>query len=404
MKMKVGAILFCVVLATMSLVGCSHYNCGTTFGNANCSSSGGGISQGGGNNLGQSALVYFMNDSAGQMAVEGLNIANSQTFAPVSNFVSPVFPNPTGPTRLGANGGVVIVSGASKKYLYMPFANGSLYGFSIDGTTGALTGVPGSPYAGSGGTSVVADPAGHFLFVGGTSGISVFMVNTNDGSLATVSGSPFSTGGVIPVQLATDGVGKFLYMVDGATITAYAYNSVGVLAQVASPVTSPVIMLSGERSGKFMLGITEETGLTGGAADNNIYVFSIGSTGAITALPPFASGDSPIYMAVSPNGTFVYTFNQNGTGVVAVTDPILGYTFDSSSGSLAALSTSPFTGLDATIGRFDQSGNYLFSVANVPNSSLAGEFAYGVSNTGALSSTLAHAGVPALSYAVTDVP
>jgi 6-phosphogluconolactonase (cycloisomerase 2 family) len=404
MTMRVRAVLISVLLATMSLAGCGHYNCGTTLGTGSCSSSGGGLSQGGGNNIGQSALVYFMDDGVAQMAAEGLNIGNSQTYAPVSNFVSPIFPSPTGPNRLGANGGMVIVSGASKKYLYMPFANGSLYAFSIDATTSALTGVPGSPYTGFGGTSVAADPAGHILFVGGISGVSAFMVNANDGSLTMVSGSPFSTGGVIPVQLATDGVGKFLYMVDGATITAYAYNSVGVLAQVGSPLTSPMILLSGEKSGKYMLGITEETGITGGAADNNIYVFSIGSTGAITALPPFPSGDSPLFMAVSPNGGLVYTFNENGTGVSPVIDPMQGFTFDSSAGTLAKLSSSPFTGLDASIGRFDQSGSYLFSVASVPNSSVAGTFPYGVSNTGALSNTLAHAGVPSTSYAVTDVP
>jgi hypothetical protein len=65
---------------------------------------------------------------------------------------------------------------------------------------------------------------------------------------------------------------------------------------------------------------------------------------------------------------------------------------------------SPFTGLDAQLGKFDQSGQYIFAVADVPNSSLSGVFAYGVSSSGTLSNTLSHAGVASLSFAVTDEP
>src|SRR5947207_1709465 len=130
MAMKVRVLFVAVVVAaTMWLGGCGHYTCGTTFGNASCTPSGGGLDQGtgGNNNIGVTAFVYFMDDTAEEMAVEGLNVNNSQTFAPVSTFVSPLFP----PTGLGVNGGIAIVD---KNYLYMPFLNGALYGFSIDAT------------------------------------------------------------------------------------------------------------------------------------------------------------------------------------------------------------------------------------------------------------------------------
>ncbi len=118
---------------------------------------------------------------------------------------------------------------------------------------------------------------------------------------------------------------------------------------------------------------------------------------------------SPEFLAVSPNGSFVYTFNQGATassgGTVIVNDPMEGFAFNSSTGALTELADSPFTDLSAEIGRFDQSGQYLISVADVPNSSFGGVFAYGVdTSSGALSSTLDHAGVPSLSYAVTDEP
>ena len=60
--------------------------------------------------------------------------------------------------------------------------------------------------------------------------------------------------------------------------------------------------------------------------------------------------------------------------------------------------------LIAELGKFDQSGRYIFAVADVPNSSLSGEFAYGVDAGGVLSSTLDHSGVVSKSFAVTDEP
>ena len=95
MAMKFRLLLsFVLLLSTMWTIGCGHYTCGTTFGSATCTPSGGGISGGGGggNNISQTAFVYFMDDNSEEMALEGLNVANSQTFAPIPTFVSPTFP------------------------------------------------------------------------------------------------------------------------------------------------------------------------------------------------------------------------------------------------------------------------------------------------------------------------
>lgn len=400
MSMKVRALLsFGVVLSAMWLSSCGHYVCHTTFGNATCTPSGSGkTGGGGGNNLSQTAFVYFMDDSVPQMAAEGLNFANSQTFAPISSFVSPVFP-----TGLGADGGIAIVD---KKFLYMPFDNGTLYGFSIDPTTSDLTAVPGSSYI-VGGTlsTVVADPNGAVLFVGGSAGISTFTINATNGMLALVGTT--ATGGIVPTQLETDGLGKYIYALAGQTIYAFSYTSGGALGAVTgSPFafTPPMAQIASESTGRFLLGITAETGGGSGAIDKNIYIISIASGGGIAPFgSPVSTVYSPGYIAVSPNGKFVYTFNQTSDIVSTVNDPMEGFAF--STGTLTPLGTSPFTGLDALLGKFDQSGQYIFSVADVSNSTLSGEFAYGVDTTsGAVTSTLAHAGVPSTSFAVTDEP
>jgi Lactonase, 7-bladed beta-propeller len=395
MRMKVRA--FCigaVLLAAMWTVGCGHYVCGTTFGSSSCTASGSGISSsggggGGGNTISVTAFVYFVDPSAGEMAAEALNVNNSQTFAPLSSFVSPA-------TSGGGGGGMVVVD---KQYLYIAAPDSVLLGFSIS-SSGALTPVPNSPYAITG-PSIAADPQGRFLFVGGPGIISAMTINS-DGSLTAVPGSPFSTTGITPTQLVTDGLGKYLYAVGASTISEYSYNqTTGVLSVVAgSPLYTGMSEIASETTGKFILGIT--------GAVNKLFVFAIGSTGGLTGVTgsPFSTQLAPINLAVSPNGAFVYTFNQSSFGTLATAQPMEGFSLNGA-GALTALSGSPFTGLNAAVGVFDQSGQFLFTVAEVPNSNLqaAGEFAYAVdTSTGAVSSSLPNAGVVSETYAVTDAP
>jgi hypothetical protein len=110
-------------------------------------------------------------------------------------------------------------------------------------------------------------------------------------------------------------------------------------------------------------------------------------------------------MTVSPNGKFVYTFNADDTlPSNPILDPMEGYAL-SSAGGLTPVSGSPFLALTASIGKFDQSGLYMFAEASIPNSTISGTFAYGADTSlGGLTSTLAHAGTPSTTFAVTDEP
>ena len=408
MAMKVRAFVSSfVVLATVCLVGCGHYTCGTTFGNSTCTPSGGGVSLGGGSgSIGVSAMVYFNEVTAqgSQMAAEGLNIANSQTFAPVSSFVSPVLPA-TG------DGGIAIVN---KQFLYMPFLNDTIYGFSIDATSGSLTPLPTSPTTLSSPATfpscVAVDPSGAFLFVGGSSGIAVYSVDATSGALV-LTGTATTAGA--PLQMTTDGQGKFLYAVNGLGIYAFSYGGTGILSSVSgSPFnpfsTASMVQVLGESTGKFLIGTTALAGGGSGIVDRSLYVMSISSTGALTATSgsPVATVYPPVYIAVSPNGSFVYTFNEetDQTTNLIVVDPMEGYAIGTS-GTLTPVSGSPFTQETATIGEFDQSGQYIFAEGGIPGSSVGGTFAYAASTTsGGLTSTLPHAGAPPGHFAVTDLP
>lgn len=416
MTMKIRVLCAAVVLVgTMWLGGCDHYVCSTTFGSSSCTPSSSGIGQGSGGNNGasQTAFIYFMNSSAtnngspGQITAEGVNVASSGTFASVAGFVSPTF---TGAT--GSGTGMVIVN---KKYLYIPFSGGLLFGYSIDPSSGALTSVTNSPYTISGGTSIVADPKGRFVFVGDSSGISVFIVNA-DGSLGLNSQSPFSTGGITPVTMTTDGLGRFLYVADGADVIAYAYDqTAGSLSPVGGSLTAatfgfPMIQVAGESSGKYLVGIT---GLTG-TADNQVHVFGITQPGgtnpgalAEVANSPFLSTFSPVFVVTSPTTNFVYTFNettsQTNTTILA---PMEGFTLDTSTGALAELPTiSPFPNLLGEVGAFDQSSTYLFMVGEESNSTTTGATPLVLNTTsGDLGSSLPLLAAPSFIIAVTDEP
>jgi hypothetical protein len=92
-----------------------------------------------------------------------------------------------------------------------------------NGQTGALSAVPGSPFADSlpGGVMAV-DALGRFLFVANTSAsnISMFQIDQSTGNLLEVPGSPFSSGPTenpsmaptLPVCLTVEKSGQFLYV------------------------------------------------------------------------------------------------------------------------------------------------------------------------------------------------
>ncbi len=66
--------------------------------------------------------------------------------------------------------------------------------YTIDGTTGALTPVAGSPFpAGSGPNSVTVDPTGQFAYVANfvSNNVSAYTIDGTTGALREIPGSPF---------------------------------------------------------------------------------------------------------------------------------------------------------------------------------------------------------------------
>jgi len=126
--------------------------------------------------------------------------------------------------------------------LYASDQNQSVWAFTIDSQTGALTSVTGSPFtAGSQPGELQIDPSGKFLYVAleNSNSIAAFAINNTSGGLMTVPGSPFPTASIPFTQtyaLTIHPSGKFLYAFNfnGNTVAAFTINSSnGVLSPIS---------------------------------------------------------------------------------------------------------------------------------------------------------------------------
>jgi 6-phosphogluconolactonase len=351
LKLRVAVSLTAIVLVALWMAGCSHYICsnGATFGSSGCTVTGGGIGQGG--NATAAAFDFFLNTGS----IDGAMLDTSDNFTLINNFVGQGVP------LGGAFGGMIVVQ---KQWLYATNSS-EILAFSINSTTGALSAISGSPflYSGTEAYSVTTDPAGKFLFLTGANNdqVWVFAGDQTSGALTTVGA--FSTGIGFAAYPTTDGLGKFLYVTAGnlgGQVAGFAIGANGSLTPMAgSPFSISIATLKGEPTGQFLLGVTGNGANNGFTPDDHVYVYSVNqTTGALTPVTgsPFATTYTPATLEVHPSGKFVYTFNETVTG----NSPTEGFQFDTSTGALTALGSSPFSTLTANAGVFDESGAFLF--------------------------------------------
>ncbi|HLV89395.1 MAG TPA: hypothetical protein VKV39_20590 [Candidatus Sulfotelmatobacter sp.] len=377
-----------VMLATLLLSNCSPYGCKVTFGSSTCTPSGGsgfggsgsGGGGGGGGGNGTTAAFVYAADQAG--TVDGLELTtNASTLTSI-----PSYTPPTIPTNTGGVGMVV----AQKTYLYVGIAGTfQIYGYAI-GSAGTLSTISGSPFTatylanyigGVGQANMITNPAGTFLFISDATGNSIHVLQIGStGGLTEIGGSPFAcpAGFSSPMNLATDGLGKYLYVVSGnysnhqgSQVAAFSIGSSGALAAVpGSPFAYKMWQLAGEPTGQFLVGTSGSTAYYSGVTDDdNLYVFSINQTnGAPTLLGKIPTVNSPFSIAMQSNsgGNLVYAFGFNDTATAF--NPIEGFSL-SSTGQLSQTTGEPYSFGEGSWGQFDQSGAWLFVYASFFNSS-----------------------------------
>lgn len=382
MRMRVRALWAAMVLlATLWLAGCGHYTCGITFGNSSCTASGSGISQGPGTPT-SAAFVYAVDqgvNGAANGTIDGLALdTTAVTFGPISTFTAP-----TVPLNNGGSGMAV----AQDLYLYAAFGStNQIFGWTIS-ASGALTAINGSPFTapaaggyigGVGQDNMIVNPAGSLLFISDAVTSSVYVYSIGSGGVLSLVGTFPCPTGFTPMNLTTDGLGKYLYVVNGvdsthqgSEIAAFSIGTGGTLTPVSgSPFSGTgfnMWQVKGEPTGQFLIGTSGTTVPYNGRDDDNLYVFKIAqsgsSAGAISLATTQPTLNSPFSIAVQPNtgGNLVYTFgfNDSATGF----NPIEGFSI-SSTGGLTQASGEPFAFGQGSWGQFDQSGALLFSYAS----------------------------------------
>ena len=254
------------------------------------------------------------------------------------------------------------------------------------GSGGSLTAVTGSPFAtggsGSGAAlygsnSIAATVVGNYLYASDydTNDIAAFSINTSTGALTPVPGSPFAYGSVegesnpSGISLAISPNGQFLYAGD----SGYTVNSVvtadiwgfriaangalsplqnSPLATIASPGVPDGMNVT--RDGNYLA-----VGLDGELA---IAMFSIGSNGILTAVDgsPFPTGGSAngmAYAEINCASNLIFG-SQYSLGPASISVQTI------SSGALASITNSPFTfgpsGTDSNVGVLSPNDNFLF--------------------------------------------
>ena len=235
--------------------------------------------------------------------------------------------------------GLVLPRFALADFLYVAASEGNIHAFRV-AADGTLAVVPGTPQPlGTFPRAVVVVPSGPFAYVigGFPDEVVGFDINSADGSLTPLAGSPSAVSGGGPIAAAADGSGRFLYIGNNLTqdISAYAIGSSGQLTAVPGepfPVAGVVGTgsIASDPLGRFLY-------VTTGAGTAAFSVFRIDSaTGALTPVPgsPFPIAPGPNVVTAEPSGRFVHVAN-------ASTNLVSTYAIDAASGAPTQIPASP---------------------------------------------------------------
>ena len=214
------------------------------------------------------------------------------------------------------------------KFAYASDPSAGVLAFAIDGTTGTLTPIPGSPFPALLAISVTIDPASKFAYVVDNScgfpadgTVTGFTIDGSSGALTQI-GSPFPAGSC-PQSMTMHPTGKFAYVVPANSgLLGYAIDgATGTLSPVpGSPfqATSGLVPLTIDSTGRFAY-------VTFGV--QGVLAFTIDPiTGALTPVPgsPFAAGTNPqaVTLTPGPSPTVTHTLtvaSTNPNSTVAIT-------------------------------------------------------------------------------------
>ena len=242
--------------------------------------------------------------------------------------------------------------------------SGQIWGYRANFNNGTLANINGSPFSSQNGSgSIVIDPAHNFAYVSGfdpttgTSDIQRFSIDSNGSLVAVTPNTPVGNSQISAMVM--DSGGKFLF------VASQLANSITVFSVGANAALSPVSCASCAVTSPVGLAITPSSAFLYAVDSVNsvVDIFAVNaSSGALTqALPPNVPvGNTPSAATINPAGTLLYITN-------AVSNDVSGFIINSD-GSLTPMTQSPFpAGTQPAAAAVDPSGQYLYVVDHGSN-------------------------------------
>ena len=260
--------------------------------------------------------LFVANDGSDNVSVLVIN-PGTGALAPV-----PGSPFATGGSAGGF--GISVAVTPDNKFLYAANGNSSNVTVFQVAANGALTPIPGSPFAlpsNPDGTKLTPD--GQFLVVTLplVQSVAVLSLAAN-GTPSPVAGSPFPGSGVYPTGGPTgvdaDCTNLFAFVAESngfnTLVDVYSRLPGGALSPIPG---SPFIFASGENSNVPLLGPDDKLLFVTNQFSNTVTVLGVAATGSLSLVAgsPFSNpgGDEPTLMATNQTGTLLYVSNSNGT-------------------------------------------------------------------------------------------
>ena len=174
--------------------------------------------------------------------------------------------------------------------------------------------------------------------------VSAFQIG-GDGSLVTVTGSPFSTastaGFASSIGLAMDPAGKFLFVSDhmAQAIVPFSVSGTGSLTAVSTLPTSASSCSVSCHSNPLRLTVhpNSQFAYASNVQAGTVSAFKITNGVLSPGAADMAAGQHPFGVALDPMGQFLFAVNK-------VDNTISAFSVDMTTGALSTVSGSPFSG------------------------------------------------------------
>ncbi len=163
--------------------------------------------------------------SLGSLGVQVLTLGSSGALS-TGNGVTILAPVKTSTTPSDYG----LASDPKSAFLFVSEINTGLRVFSI-GTGGSLNEVSGSPYSvGTGPAGITLDSSGTYVYVvnKGSNNISGFSLAADSGKLTVIAGSPFNSGGQLPIAIVSDNSKKFMAVINSGANGSSGNNDLQV--------------------------------------------------------------------------------------------------------------------------------------------------------------------------------